>query len=82
MTGAQLEQYNARLKRGYEDVKITRRTDSNLVAVVMELHDKLLGNFRCILYPDGSVEGGKNWHGRINRWKLKKENSNVQSQSH
>jgi hypothetical protein len=72
MTGVQAEQYRARLARGYEDRKIIRNSKSGLVAVELELHDRLLGNFRCVLYPDGSVEGGKSWHGRINRWKLKK----------
>lgn len=72
MTGAQLEQYRNRLARGYEDKKIVR-AKSGLVAVYMELHDRLLGNFACVIYPDGSVEGGKNKQPRIQRHKLAKK---------
>jgi hypothetical protein len=64
MTGVQLEEYRRRLARGYVELKITRYK-SGRVAVVMAMHDKLLGNFGVVLYPDGKVEGGRNQHPRV-----------------
>lgn len=59
MSSQQLALYYARLKKGYTDERIYKSSKSGRVAVVMSLHDKLLGSFRVVIYPDGSVEGGR-----------------------
>lgn len=54
----QVQEFTARLQRGFEQTKIRRWADGKQISIYMEKHDSV-GNFAIVIEPSGAVRGGR-----------------------